>query len=226
MSASVSSRSWARAGTGSARQRRRTRRRVMDKPLDERPSGAEAPGTEHGHGTAVLPVAAFVGADRERALLAVGDGAQPRGCDAPGDEEVLYRGGAPCAEGEVVFAGALLVGMALDDRGVFGVAGKPVGLRGQHGLARRGQRVLIDLEENAVADGLVEIGHRGGVGRVTEGARRDAAGRAGGGGGVEPVLCGRTGGQEKNRGEDRAGLEREGHSGHLLVVGAARYTGE
>ena len=73
---------------------------------------------QHGDGAAVLAPAGDVVADRDRALLAVGDGLHAVAGDALGDQKVARGGGAAGAERQVIFARAALVGMAFDGDGV------------------------------------------------------------------------------------------------------------
>src|SRR6516164_9701114 len=71
-------------------------------------------GVQHGDGAAVLRPAGDVVADRDRALLAVRDGAHAAAIDAAREHVGLDRLGAAGAERDVVFAGAALVGVAFD----------------------------------------------------------------------------------------------------------------
>ena len=73
----------------------------------------DAPGDDH-VGAAVLRPAALLGLGADRALLAVGEGAQPVAGHAQRAQVVLDRVGAPLAEGQVVLVGAALVGVPLD----------------------------------------------------------------------------------------------------------------
>src|SRR5919112_6713943 len=78
------------------------------------PSEALCPGAaaEHGDRTAVLRPAGDVVADRDRALLAVGHGAEAVARDAAGDQVIPDDLGASGGERVVVLAGAALVRMA------------------------------------------------------------------------------------------------------------------
>src|SRR5690606_19569752 len=69
---------------------------------------------EHSLGTAILRPAGNVVTDRNRALLAVGDGANPGRADPVAREIVANRLGAACAERDVVLTRAALVGVSLD----------------------------------------------------------------------------------------------------------------
>src|SRR6202040_2162011 len=77
-------------------------------------------GVQDRDGTAVLRPARDVVADRDRALLAVGDRPNPRWIDAAGGEEGTNRLGAAWAGRDIVFAGAPPLGMAFHGEG-----GKP-----------------------------------------------------------------------------------------------------
>src|SRR5665811_1601802 len=85
-------------------------------------------GVEHRDRAAVLRPAGDVVADRDRPLLAVGDGAHAVGLDAARDQIVARGLGAPCAERDVVFARAALVGVAFDGEGILAVIGEPLRL--------------------------------------------------------------------------------------------------
>src|SRR3546814_20218674 len=86
-----------------------------------------------------------------RALLAVADRAQPRAVDALGRQVVADRVRAALAEGEVVFAGAALVGVAFDRRRDVGVLAQPAGPALDR-VASLGIAVVpVVIEEDAVA---------------------------------------------------------------------------
>ena len=69
----------------------------------------------------------------------------------------MNRLGAPGAEGEIIFARAALVRMAFDREGVAIVLIEPSGLLVERRLGGRGEIRLIGVEEDAVADRLVEF---------------------------------------------------------------------
>src|SRR5277367_4677270 len=64
---------------------------------------------------------------------------------------------APRAEGEIVLAGAALVGVAFDRKGVMIVLIEPRRLLVERRLGGRGEIGLIGVEEDAVADRLAEF---------------------------------------------------------------------
>ena len=76
---------------------------------------------EHRHRATILRPAGNIVADRDRALLAVGDRAHALRLDAARGEIVAHGLCAPGAERDVVFARAALVGMALDGEGILAV---------------------------------------------------------------------------------------------------------
>src|SRR5262249_44726206 len=78
-------------------------------------------GIEHGYRAAVLRPARDVVADRDRALLAVGNRPHALCLDAARDEIIAHRLRPAGAERDVVLAGAALVGVALDGEGVLAV---------------------------------------------------------------------------------------------------------
>src|SRR5471032_119601 len=92
-----------------------------------KPQGLRA-GVEDRNGAAVLRPAGDVVADRDRALLAVGDRPHPRRIDTARGEEGAHRLRATCAQRDIVFAGAALVGMAFDGEGVAVIALQPARL--------------------------------------------------------------------------------------------------
>ena len=69
----------------------------------------------------------------------------------------MDRLGAARAEGEIIFARAALVRMAFDGEVVMVVLIEPRGLFVERGLGGRAQVGLIGVEEDAVADRLVEL---------------------------------------------------------------------
>src|SRR5690606_2301910 len=69
---------------------------------------------QHRHGATILRPARDVVADRDRTLLAVGDGADAIRVDAARNQIVLGVGGATGTQRDVVFPRAALVGMAFD----------------------------------------------------------------------------------------------------------------
>src|SRR6185436_20498405 len=109
-------------------------------------------GAEDGHRAAVLRPARYVVADRDRAFLAVGNGAHAAGLDAAGRQIVADRLGAAGAERDVVFARAALVGMAFDREGVVAVLLQPMRLLVERGARLHRQLSGIGFEEHAVAD--------------------------------------------------------------------------
>ena len=115
-------------------------------------AGRAAGAVQHRDGAAVLRPAGDVVADRDRALLAVGDGAHAVGCDAARGEVVAHGLTTAGAERVVVLAGAALVGMAFDGEGVARVALQPAGLLVEGRGRGRGQVGRIGLEEDAVAN--------------------------------------------------------------------------
>jgi hypothetical protein len=107
---------------------------------------------DRGDGAAVLRPAGDVVANRDRTLLAVGNGFQALGGNTPGDEEVAGGGGAAGAERQIVFARAALVGMAFDDDGILPVLVQPLRLARKRRLRVGADRGRIRVEEDAVAD--------------------------------------------------------------------------
>src|SRR5690606_3126511 len=100
--------------------------------------------------------------------------------DAQRDEVVARRGGAALAEAEVILAGAPLVAMALDRRRDLRILLQPPG-PALHGVAGVGlQLVLVEIEEDAVADAGDEVGLGSwrGAGGGRRGGRRGARLRA------------------------------------------------
>src|SRR5947199_7188832 len=85
-------------------------------------------GVQHRDGAAVLRPARDVIAHRDRAFLAVGDGAHSVRVDAARGEEGADRLRPARAERDVVFAGAALIGVALDGEGIAVVLLQPVRL--------------------------------------------------------------------------------------------------
>src|SRR3546814_10307799 len=81
---------------------------------------------------AILGPRLFGRTEDRRALLAVADRAQPRAVDALGRQVVADRVRAALAEGEVVFAGAALVGVAFDRRRDVGVLAQPAEIGRAH----------------------------------------------------------------------------------------------
>ena len=69
----------------------------------------------------------------------------------------MDRLGAPRAEGEIIFARAALVRVAFDREGVTIVLIEPCRLLVERRLGGRGEIGLIGVEEDAVADRLVEF---------------------------------------------------------------------
>src|SRR3546814_287454 len=67
-----------------------------------------------GDAATVLSPGGLVAAEHRRTLLAVADRRDPVGRDARGNQVALHAGGAALAQGQVVLAGAPLVGMTLD----------------------------------------------------------------------------------------------------------------
>src|SRR5262245_15419795 len=109
-------------------------------------------GVQHSDRAAVLRPAGDVVADRNRALLAVGDGAHAARIDAARGKERTHGLGAAGAEGDVVFAGAALVGMSFDGEGVAVIGLQPLRLLFQGGDRLRAEIGLVAFEEDAVAD--------------------------------------------------------------------------
>src|ERR1043166_4875120 len=107
---------------------------------------------EDRHRAAVLRPARNVVADRDRPLLAVGDGAHAVGFDAARREVVAHRLGAPGAERDVVFARAALVRVAFDRKGVAVVAAKPLRLLVDPRDGLPGELGGIWFEEHAAVD--------------------------------------------------------------------------
>src|SRR5580692_7048542 len=107
---------------------------------------------QHRDRAAVLRPARNVVADRDRALLAVGDGTHPARIDAARGHEGADRLGAACAECDVVLAGAALVRMTFDGEGVARIGLQPLHLFLQGCDRLRAQIGLVALEKHAVAD--------------------------------------------------------------------------
>ena len=76
-----------------------------------------------------------------------------------GGEIVAHRLGAALAKREIVFARAPLVGVTFDGEAVFVVLIEPRRLLVERRLGSRREIGLISVEENAVADRLVEFLH-------------------------------------------------------------------
>src|SRR3546814_2436822 len=103
---------------------------------------------------AILGPRLFGRTEDRRALLAVAERAQPRAVDALSRQIVADRVGTALAEGEVVLAGAALVGVALDRRRDVRVLAQPAGPALDLVAALGIEVVTVVLEEDAVADGL------------------------------------------------------------------------
>src|SRR3954453_15546285 len=112
---------------------------------------------QHRDGAAVLRPTGDVVADRDRAFLAVGNGAHAARIDATRGEVGTHRLGAAGAECDVVFAGTALVGVTFDGKGIAVIALQPLRLLLERGDRLRAQFGLIALEEHAVADIDYEI---------------------------------------------------------------------
>ena len=130
---------------------------------------------QHRDGAAVLRPAGDVVADRDGALLAVGNGAHAVGRDAARGEVVTHGLAAAGAERIVVFAGAALVGMAFDGEGVARIALEPASLLVEGRDGGRGQVGGVGFEEDAVADIDDEV-LRAARGRGTAGAEARGVG--------------------------------------------------
>src|SRR6202171_2866470 len=119
---------------------------------------------------AVLRPAGNLTASRERRLLAVGDGAHALRRDAARRQIFAHRLRPARAERDVVFAGAALVGVALDGEGVAVVVVEPLRLLVERSAGLLGELRGIGLEEHAVADIddeiLLAAGSRGRAGLV------------------------------------------------------------
>src|SRR5205814_4249894 len=102
--------------------------------------------------TAVLRPAGDVVTDGNRAFLAVGDGAHAARIDTARGEVRTHGLGAAGAERDVVFAGAALVGVALDGERIAVIGLQPLRLLFQGGDRLRAQIGLVAFEEDAVAD--------------------------------------------------------------------------
>ncbi len=74
--------------------------------------------------------------------------------------------GAALAKREIVFARAPLVGVTFDGEAIFVVLIKPRRLLVERRLGSRGEIGLISVEENTVADGLIEFLHADGIRRA------------------------------------------------------------
>src|SRR3954463_9894174 len=81
-------------------------RRLAAPAADPGRSGRSGTGVQHRDGATVLRPAGDVVTDRDRALLAVGDGAHPARVDAARGEIGADRLGAARAKRNIVFAGA------------------------------------------------------------------------------------------------------------------------
>src|SRR3954463_11795284 len=103
-------------------------RRLAAPAADPGRSGRSGTGVQHGDGATVLRPAGDVVTDRDRTLLAVGDGPHPAGVDAARGQEGAHRLGTAGAQRDVIFAGAALVGMAFDGERVAVVALQPLRL--------------------------------------------------------------------------------------------------
>src|SRR5690349_17225716 len=107
---------------------------------------------QHRDRTAVLGPAGDVVADRDRAFLAVGNGAHAARIDTMSRHVGFYRLGTAGAERNVVFAGAALVRMTFDGELVTRIGLQPLDLLVQGGDRLRRKIGLVAIEENAVAD--------------------------------------------------------------------------
>ncbi len=130
---------------------------------------------EHRLGAAILRPAGDVVADRDRPLLAVGDGADARGANALLGQEVTHVLRALGAEADVVFPRAALVGVALDRDGVLGILLQPARLIGERLLGFRRQVDLISGEVHDIADVGGEIPCRAGGCRAVAAVAREVA---------------------------------------------------
>src|SRR5262249_42575382 len=106
---------------------------------------------------AVLRPGLLVGAERRRAVLAVGDRGDAAGSDALGHEIIAGGVRAALAESDVVFLGPALVAVAGDLHVVLRILRQPGRLTVQRPLALVLQRRLVEVEEHPVADIRDEI---------------------------------------------------------------------
>src|SRR3954469_5438776 len=90
-------------------------------------------------------------------LLAVADRRDAPGRYAGGDQYILHSLGAALAEGEIVFARAAFVAMALDRDRDIRIAPQPLRLALQRLLAFRRNIGLVIGKEHAIAGGRGEI---------------------------------------------------------------------
>src|SRR6185312_5081535 len=105
---------------------------------------------------------ALVGADGLRTLLAVADGLDAVGGDALRDQVLAHRVGAPLTQRKVVLAGAAFVALAFDGDRIVGVLLQPLGLLGERAATVLADVRHVGVEENAVADVLLEVTDRAG----------------------------------------------------------------
>jgi hypothetical protein len=135
-----------------------------------------------------LRPAGDVVAQRDRPLLAVGDGAHALARNAARHQIFAHGLGAASAERDIIFTRAALVGMAFDRESVAIVIGQPLRLLVERRARLIGQLGRVGFEENAVTDiddkVLLAAGDRGagqGTGVGLFGAARDRKRRQNGG---------------------------------------------
>src|SRR5262249_28750116 len=109
-------------------------------------------GIQDGDGAAVLGPAGDVVANRNPALLTVGNGPHAVRVDATRGHEVANRLGPAGAERDVVLARASLIRVTLDRKAVPGIGLQPLDLLFQRRDGLRGQIGLVAFEKDAITD--------------------------------------------------------------------------
>src|ERR1700722_7598158 len=145
-------------------------------PTCKMASTAAGGAVEHGDGATVLRPAGNVVTDRDRPLLAIADRPHARSGDALGGEIIVSRLRALRTQREIVFARAPLVGVALDGEAIFVILIEPRRLLVERRLGGLRKNGLVGVEEDAVADRLVEFLHAARAGRAVAGASGEVVG--------------------------------------------------